>query len=77
MVDESPYVDGYSNDWKCTLSQWISYQFGNQLQVLPYNLDKSIIHLFEVSATEENEEEKTGIRIKKASLPDRFYSYIS
>ena len=72
MVDESPYVDQYSYDWKCTLSQWISYHFGNQLQVLPYNLDKSVIHLFEVSDTEEEEEEKNGLRIKTASLRDTF-----
>jgi hypothetical protein len=72
MVDESPYVDQYSYDWKCTLSQWVSYHFGNQLQVLPYNLDRSVIHLFEVSDIEEEEEEKNGIRIKTASLRDTF-----
>lgn len=64
MVDESPYVDGYSYDWKYTLSQWVSYHFGNHLQLLSHNLDLSHNQPLQASETKEKEKEKTGIRIK-------------
>jgi hypothetical protein len=40
MVDESVCLQGFNYDWKHTLSQWVSYIFGNQLS-LPENVDIS------------------------------------
>lgn len=33
MIDESAFMQGYSYDWKYTLSQWVNYHFGNQVLV--------------------------------------------
>ncbi len=38
MIDESAFMQGYSYDWKYTLSQWVNYHFGNQVLV---NLSES------------------------------------
>lgn len=72
MVDESPYLNGYGYDWKYTLSQWVSYYFGNQPQSLPCSLDKSVLHLFQVSNSDANEEESSRTGIKTARICDTF-----
>lgn len=33
MIDESPCMQGYTYDWKHTLSHWVNYHFGNQVTV--------------------------------------------
>jgi hypothetical protein len=33
IVDESPCLEGFSYDWKYTLSHWVSYFFGNQVVI--------------------------------------------
>ena len=30
VIDESPCMQGYTYDWKHTLSHWVNYHFGNQ-----------------------------------------------
>ena len=40
IIDESVCLQGFSYDWKHTLSQWVTYLFGNQF-TLPENLDIS------------------------------------
>jgi hypothetical protein len=33
VIDESPCMQGYTYDWKHTLSHWVNYHFGNQVTV--------------------------------------------
>jgi hypothetical protein len=33
VIDESPCMEGYTYDWKHTLSHWVNYHFGNQVTV--------------------------------------------
>jgi hypothetical protein len=33
VIDESPCMQGYTYDWKHTLSHWVNYYFGNQVTV--------------------------------------------
>jgi hypothetical protein len=33
MIDESPCMQGYTYDWKHTLSHWVNYHYGNQVVV--------------------------------------------
>ena len=33
VIDESPCIQGYTYDWKHTLSHWVNYHFGNQVTV--------------------------------------------
>ena len=40
VIDESICMQGYDYDWKHTLSQWVTFLFGNQFP-LPDNLDIS------------------------------------
>jgi hypothetical protein len=45
MIDESPCMQGYTYDWKHTLSHWVNYHYGNQVVV---NIsDTSTVHNLE------------------------------
>ena len=33
MIDESPCMQGYTYDWKHTLTHWVNFHYGNQVQV--------------------------------------------
>jgi len=35
MIDESVCMQGYDYDWKHTLTQWVTFLFGNKLQISP------------------------------------------
>ena len=61
MVDESPYMDVYTNDWKYTLSQWVSYRFGNHLrQNLHLSQNQSPQATDKDTKKKEEKKEKTG-----------------
>ena len=32
MIDESPCMQGYTYDWKHTLTHWVNFHYGNQVQ---------------------------------------------
>jgi hypothetical protein len=34
LIDQSPYVNGYDNDWNYTLSQWVVYYLLNKYLIL-------------------------------------------
>ena len=42
MIDESVCMQGYDYDWKHTLTQWVTFLFGNKLQISPEMFDISI-----------------------------------
>lgn len=41
MIDESVCMQGYDYDWKHTLTQWVTFLFGNNLQISPEKFEIS------------------------------------
>jgi hypothetical protein len=60
IVDESVCLQGFSYDWKHTLSQLVTYLFGNQI-ALPDKLGISILQ--QVAVTDQNKNELKRVRV--------------
>jgi hypothetical protein len=60
LVDESVCMQGYNYDWKHTLSQWVNFHFGNQLN-LPDNLDVSNFQRVSSGVQEKRKTERVRI----------------
>jgi hypothetical protein len=40
LIDESPYKDGYDNDWHYTLAQWVTFYLSNKKQLQTADKDE-------------------------------------
>lgn len=70
-IDESVCMQGYSYDWKHTLSQWVSFLFGNKYQLAPEKLHVSN----SPTAAMESQDKKSTLRKIRIPRP-RNYSKI-
>jgi hypothetical protein len=66
MIDESVCMQGYNYDWKHTLTQWVTFLFGNNLQISPekFEISDSPLDLIESTKTKEK-------IFRRSSIPER------
>jgi hypothetical protein len=74
IVDESVCLQGFSYDWKHTLSQLVTYLFGNQI-ALPDKL--GISNLQQVAVTDQNKNELKRVRVPQPHNSLRIYNKTS
>lgn len=63
-IDESVCMQGYTYDWKHTLSQWVNFLFANQFQLAPEKLHISNSPVIAVESVQDKK-----ITLRKIRIP--------
>lgn len=68
MIDESVCMQGYNYDWKHTLTQWVTFLFGNNLQISPEKFEISGSPLDLIESTETKKKNIQKIKYPRKAL---------
>lgn len=68
MIDESVCMQGYDYDWKHTLTQWVTFLFGNNLQITPEKFDISKLREAIIDRSDTKRQNLPKIKYPKSTL---------